>query len=205
MTDGSYEDGRDQKGRFAVGRSKTGGRQLGVLNKFSKSIKERVAEGFDDPESIADGIRDFVKDLKVTNKAAASVLLKELMGSSYDQSSSSGGVREVNVNILSIPHDMHFSEAQCNLMMDQSVTLEEKIKITAELIAANMIKRRHGTGNVEIDAVASDASKTFDAEFIEIEALAPPLEPEPMSERDRIMQRAKEMGYTPLPPRPRRY
>ena len=85
------------------------------------------------------------------------------------------------------------------------MTLEEKIKITAELIAANMIKRRHGTGNVEIDAVASDASKTFDAEFIEIEALAPPLEPEPMSERDRIMQRAKEMGYTPLPPRPRRY
>ena len=68
---------RDAKGRFAVGHKPLPnvGRPLGALNKLSKSVRERVIEGFDDPNARDDGIADFVRDLKATHPPAAAGLL----------------------------------------------------------------------------------------------------------------------------------
>ena len=71
---------------------------------MSRSVRERVLEGFDDPNAREDGISDFVRDLKATHPPAAAGLLARMMPSGDAEDGSGCGIIG-DVIIQSIPND----------------------------------------------------------------------------------------------------
>jgi hypothetical protein len=88
---------RGPDGRFLKGHATSSpGRPVGVVNKITRSLREKILDGF----GKEDGVTSFVRDLKRDSPGAAAALLARLLPPADEKPEGAGGT--VIVNILPI-------------------------------------------------------------------------------------------------------
>jgi hypothetical protein len=181
---------RNANGTFVKGHPSIAGarRKKGELNKITKDIREGAIAGFARHGSNGHGeggFAGFCFYLAKKHPKAAARIVEKLLPLNVN-ATGIGGASIGTVNIVSVPEGRF---------------------LTPEAIA-QMRDPGHGPTLIECDpspqleaAGAPDESQIAEAAI----APEPALEPaqEPAEEPDSVLLRARALGYTPLPPRPR--
>ena len=154
---------------------------------MTTSIKQGVIEGLAAHGADGQGLNGFpgfVFYLASRHPKSACRLVERLLPPAVVVAGSESGNTTFNkISIVSIPSGQFLSR-------------EEYAKATQPLSL-----------QIEAEAIHDVEPENFERDYIEPEPAPERLEtfdePAPMSEDDRIMQQARAMGYTPLPPRSR--
>jgi hypothetical protein len=131
---------RGPDGRFLKGHTPIPGahRPPGALNLVTRSLRERILDGF----GKEDGVTQFVRDLKRDYPPAAAGLLARMLPPADEKPEGSGGV-VTEVNILSIPYGAYLvgdplrvaTEEEARLLTGASEPLLIEHQLVEEVIA----------------------------------------------------------------------
>ena len=166
-------NGTFQKGHASLENAR---RKKGVLNKLTADIRNGCIEGFARHGSNGrgeGGFPGFCFYLARKHPKAAAQIVEKLLPLQVNASGMSSGPSISQVNIISVPTDTYLSAEDMARFQPPTQTIEHVLQAIAP-------EPEHAPQQEEPEAPAHE--------------IAPP-EPDP------IMQRAKAMGYTPLPPR----
>jgi hypothetical protein len=100
---------RDENGRFVIGHRQLAPSRAGKPNKITKALRERVLDGFNDPnDPNGDGITTFVTELKRDFPPAAAGLLARIMPPHAEETPTIEYTRDIL--IVSVPSGLFFTK-----------------------------------------------------------------------------------------------
>ena len=116
-------EGRDELGRFV--KLPGPGRPPGALNVVTKTLREKVLAGFDDPDNVtgSDGVTDFVRELRKTYPAAAAGLLARMLPPS--ETEPPADYVPMAVNIVEVPSGTFIPLEQARAQIRQLENLDD--------------------------------------------------------------------------------